>query len=172
MPRVQLPLGEGWERERMWQLAPEIGEAAERFSLAVQEHTILPPRVSEAARMRLADINGCIACQNARPADRNEYGLDEDFYASISDPSRRQQYAEPEQLAIEFAERWAEGVAAFDDEFWDRMHRVFSDREIVDLTASCAKWLGFGRINAVLDLVPQCQMEVPARAEPFSVANA
>jgi alkylhydroperoxidase family enzyme len=154
----------------MWQLRPEVGEAAERFSAIVQEQTILPPRVHEAARMRIADINLCVACQAARPADRAAHGLDEEFYAGISDEARRGDYAEAEQLAIEFAERFAQGAQAFDDEFWSRLHGAFTDTEIVDLTVSCAKWLGFGRINAVLELVPECQMEVPARVEAMSAS--
>ncbi|MCU1449141.1 MAG: carboxymuconolactone decarboxylase [Acidimicrobiales bacterium] len=147
----------------MWQLHPELGEAAEHFSRVIQEHTILPLRVHEAARMRLADINQCVACQGARPADPDAHGLDEEFYAGISDPSRRSGYAAAEQVAIEFAERWADGPSAFDDAFWERMHAAFTDPEIVDLTASCAKWLGFGRMNSVLGLVPECQMQVPAK---------
>jgi alkylhydroperoxidase family enzyme len=147
----------------MWQHCPEIGEAGERFSRIVQEYTILPMRVSEAARMRMADINGCIACQGARPAEYEQHGLSEAFYAGISDPSRRGEYPEPEKIAIEFSERFAAGASAFDDEFWARLHREFTDTEIVDLTASCAKWLGMGRISAVLELVPECQMTVPAK---------
>src|SRR4051812_33066503 len=109
MARIELPPGEGWERERMWRRGPQLGEAAEHFSRAIQEHPILPTRVSEAARMRLAAINQCVACQDARPADRDAHGLDEAFYAGVSDPTRRSDYAEAEQVAIEFAERWAEG---------------------------------------------------------------
>jgi alkylhydroperoxidase family enzyme len=172
MARIDLPDGEGWDRERMWRLRPEIGEAAEHFSRVVQEQTILPPAVSEAARKRLADINHCIACQGARLPDGGTYGLDEAFYEGVSDPTRRADYPDAERLAIEFAERFAQGVEAFDNEFWTRMHGQFTDAEIVDLTASCAKWLGFGRINAVLGLVPVCQMFVPPRVEPVGASTS
>lgn len=163
MARVELPDGEGWERTRMWQLHPHFGEALEHFSRVVQERTILPLSVHEAARMRMADINKCVACQSARPADREAHGLTEEFYAAVSDPARRGDFTEAQQLAIEFAERFSVGVAAFDDPFWVRVHAVFDDAEIVDLTTSCAKWLGFGRINAVLELVPDCELEVAAQ---------
>jgi alkylhydroperoxidase family enzyme len=165
MARVELPQGGGWERDRLWKLRPDIGLPAEAFSALIQERTILPPRVHEGARMRIADINGCIACQGARPHEAAVHRLDEAFYSGISDPERRGEYSESEQVAIEFAERFAAGAAAFDDAFWDRVHASFTDPEIVDLTLSCAKWLGMGRLNAVLELIPTCQMEVLPSAQ-------
>ncbi len=162
MARVQLPPGEGWERERMWSLRPEMGELVEDFSTAVQEYSILPPRVLEAARMRIAVINGCIACQSSRPSDAETYGLDAAFYDGLSDPALRDRYSDREQAAIEFGERFIAGAAAFDDPFWERMHAAFTDEEIVDLSVCCAKWLAFGRMNAVLDLVPDCPVYVQA----------
>lgn len=43
----------------MWQLRPELGEAQARLSRAVYEESILPPRVREAIRFRLARVNDC-----------------------------------------------------------------------------------------------------------------
>ena len=43
----------------MWQLRPELGEAAARLSHAVYEQSILPARVREAVRFRIARINDC-----------------------------------------------------------------------------------------------------------------
>jgi alkylhydroperoxidase family enzyme len=170
MARIDLPPGPGEERERMWRLRPELGNAAEELSRVVQQCSIIPVREHEAARMRIAHINGCSPCSEARVQDMAAHGLDESFYAEVDDPERRGRYTERERLAIEFAERFAAGKEAFDDVFWADFHAAFSDEEIVDLAASVAKWLALGRINAVLDLSVSCPIRIapsrPNRTEP------
>jgi hypothetical protein len=43
----------------MWRLRPEMDEAAARLAHAVYGQSILEPRVREAARFRVAQINDC-----------------------------------------------------------------------------------------------------------------
>jgi alkylhydroperoxidase family enzyme len=59
MVRINVPDGEGTERQRMWRLRPEMAEATARLAHAVYDQSILEPRVREAARMRIAQINDC-----------------------------------------------------------------------------------------------------------------
>lgn len=165
MARIDLPEGDGGDRDRMWTLiAPEIGAAAEAFSQSIQQYSITPVPEHEAARIRIAHINGCIPCSDARIADMASYGLDDAFYNNVDDPAQRDSYAPRVQLAIAFAERFATGAEAFDKRFWLDLRAAYSDAEIVDLAASCAKWLGMGRINAVLDLSVACPITIaPSR---------
>ena len=162
MARIDLPPGVGEERDRMWAMRPEFAAAADAFSRIIQDSTILPVREHEAARIRIAHINGCEICMEARVAGMEAFRLDEAFYADVNDPARRSRFTRREGLAVEFAGRFAAGAAAFDDAFWTEMRTAFSAAEIVDLAASCAKWLGLGRINAVLGLTATC----PARIAP------
>ena len=55
-----------------------------------------------------------------------------------------------ERLSAEFAQRFALDHLAMDDEFWDRMHRLFRDDEIADLTMCVGTFLGLGRMLAVM----------------------
>jgi alkylhydroperoxidase family enzyme len=59
MAYLRVPDGEGDELRRLWALRPEMGAAVTGLSKAIARHSILEPRVSEAARMRIAQINGC-----------------------------------------------------------------------------------------------------------------
>lgn len=171
MARIDLPEGDGEDAQRMWRLRPEFGAAAKAFSNAIQESSIFPLREHEAARIRIAHINGCIPCSGTRVDHMEDWGLDESFYADVDDPARRGRYTRREVLAIEFAERFAAGKAAFDDLFWKRMNDAFSAAEIVDLAASCAKWLGLGRLNAVLDLDVSCPIKIPGARNPQKLAG-
>ncbi|BAV63683.1 carboxymuconolactone decarboxylase family protein [Sphingobium cloacae] len=165
MARIALPEGEGEEGQRMWSLRPTLGEAARAFGEALQDEARLPVRVREAARIRIAHINGCIPCSETRVEDGENLGLDEDFYAHVDDPARRGDYKPREALAIGFAERFAVGPSAFDDAFWADLNSHFSADELVELAAHCAKWLGLGRLNAVMDISVSCPIRIPAGQE-------
>jgi alkylhydroperoxidase family enzyme len=173
MARIEIPGGDGEDRQRMWQLRPELGAAAENFSAVVQASTILSVREHEAARIRIAHLNGCEPCSEARMEGMQAWGIDESFYDDVDDPSRRSRYSPREVIAIEFAERFVAGGTAFDDEFWARCRDRYTDAEIVDLATSCAKWLGLGRINVVLGLTVSCPIRIapPRQAEPLRAAT-
>jgi len=128
MARIDIPDGDGEERQRMWQLRPQLGEAIERYNWIVQETTILSVREHEAARIRIAHLGGCLSCSGARSTNMEEFGIDESFYEDVDDPARRGRYSNREALAIEFAERFFAGKGAFDDLFWHQMRLAFSSR--------------------------------------------
>ncbi|WP_327754647.1 carboxymuconolactone decarboxylase family protein [Sphingobium sp. SJ10-10] len=146
----------------MWSLRPDLGAAAHAFGDALQEGARLPVRIREAARIRIAHINGCIPCSETRLEDMERHGLTEDFYAGVDDPDQRTDYAPREALAIAFAERFATGPAAFDDLFWAELHAQFSAAELLELASHCAKWLGLGRLNAVMEIATSCPIRISA----------
>jgi alkylhydroperoxidase family enzyme len=161
MARIALPDGDGEETARLWRLRPEMGAAAAAFNESIQAGTSLPVREQEAARIRIAHINGCMPCSEARIDDMAAFGLDEAFYEDVDDPAKRGRYGPREALAIAFAERFAVGPQAFDDGFWAELRAAYTDAEIVDLAACCGKWLGLGRINAVLEIERSCPVRIP-----------
>ena len=59
MARLDLPEGEHDEIVRVWGLRPELGKPVAELSAAVYGESKLPPRVREAVRMRIAQINDC-----------------------------------------------------------------------------------------------------------------
>jgi len=59
MARIDIPDGDGGEAVQVWSLRPEMGKAVARLSDAAYNASVLPVRVREAARMRIAQINDC-----------------------------------------------------------------------------------------------------------------
>ena len=59
MARLELPAGDQPEIARVWGLRPELGGPVAALSVAVHQESKLPPRVREAVRMRIAQINDC-----------------------------------------------------------------------------------------------------------------
>lgn len=154
----------------------QIMAAADVFSKAVYQHSILSLREFEGARSRIAQINGCIVCQQFRAAkdapsmfaatgvrpdhlvSDNGPAPDEAFYAVVEQWRTSPLFSPRERTAIEFAERFAEEpkVIADDEDFWERAHALFSDAEIVDLAHSVAAWTGLGRVVHVLGFDSVC----------------
>ena len=90
-----------------------------------------------------------------------EQGVTEDLYAHVAEHGHPE-YSEAEQVAIEYAEKFALDHLSIDDAFFDRLHAHFSDADILDLTICIADFMGFGRLTQVLQLDVSCDLD-PAR---------
>jgi AhpD family alkylhydroperoxidase len=152
MARIELPEGDAPEIERAYWLRPEMGIAVGKLAKAVYDQSILPPREREAARMRIAELNGCGVCLGWRIPELAAAGVDEELYAHVSEWRDWSGYSERERLAIEYAERFATDHRSIDEAFMARMREHFSDAEVVDLGICVAQFLAFGRLTRVLDL--------------------
>jgi alkylhydroperoxidase family enzyme len=137
------------------EMVPGIGTAAAGLSLAVYAHTTLGLREFEAARLRIAQINGCMFCLDWR-TDREGEKVEEGFADAVTDWRTTDAFDDRTRLAAEYAERYALDHHGLDDEFWTRMARHYSQQEIVELSMSIGSWLAFGRLNHVLGLDAKC----------------
>jgi alkylhydroperoxidase family enzyme len=151
------------------------------FSRTAYESTLLSLREMEAARVRTAQIPGCMICTQVRAArDFNTQlserdaafkramrsrGPDPDAacYAAIDRWRSSSSFTDRERLVMEYAELMGERPQAFaaDEAFWRRVHDQFDDEELVDLTLSIASWIAMGRVLHTLGLDTVC---MPMRA--------
>ncbi|MEV6330065.1 carboxymuconolactone decarboxylase family protein [Streptomyces sp. NPDC051909] len=150
IPEGREPIGYVWG-----DMVPGIGMAAANFSLSVYAHTTLGLREFEAARLRIAQINGCRFCLDWR-TDRDGEKVEESFADAVAEWRTAEVFDERTRLAAEYAERYALDHHGLDEEFWARMTGAYSQVEIVELTMSLGSWLAFGRLNRVLGLDTVC----------------
>jgi alkylhydroperoxidase family enzyme len=139
------------------EMVPGIGPAAAAFSQAVYERSTLGLREFEAARLRIAQINGCIFCQDWR-TERDGEKVEDGFDGAVAEWRTTSELDERARLAAEYAERYVLDHHGLDDEFWGRMRAAYEDREIVELTMCLGCWLGFGRLNRVFGLDTACAL--------------
>lgn len=152
---VDIPEGKN-PIEYVWgDMVPGIGPAAANFSLAVYAHTSLGLREFEAARLRIAQINGCLFCLDWR-TERDGHKVEDDFPDAVEHWRTTDAFDDRTRLAAEYADRYALDHHGLDEEFWDRMTAHYSQTEIVELTMSLGSWLAFGRLNRVLGLDAMC----------------
>ncbi|MFE5934653.1 carboxymuconolactone decarboxylase family protein [Streptomyces sp. NPDC056470] len=153
--RIDVPEGRH-PIEYVWgEIVPEIGTAAANFSLSVYAHTTLGLREFEAARLRIAQVNGCLFCLDWR-TDRGGEKVEESFPEAVTQWRTTDAFDDRTRLAAEYAERYALDHHGLDEDFWTRMTAHYSQPEIVELTMSIGSWLSFGRLNRVLGLDAVC----------------
>ncbi len=151
MARLDVPEGEGGDGVQIWSLRPEMGAAVNRLVNAAYNKSILPVRVREAARIRIAQLNDCTVCLAFRAEKVKAQGLSEEFYCRVRHPDDTS-FSEQEILAMEFAERFATDHLSIDDAFVARLRETFSDPEVLDLTICLSAFLGLGRTLRVLGI--------------------
>lgn len=150
MARLDVPAGDGGDAVQIWSLQPELGAAATRLVNAAYNKSILPVRVREAARLRIAQLNDCTVCLAFRADTVRAQGLDEDFYCAVG--TADEAFSEQERLAVEYAERFAVDHTSIDDAFIERLRAVFTDAEVFDLTICLSAFLGLGRTLRALGI--------------------
>jgi alkylhydroperoxidase family enzyme len=159
MARLEIPPGEGGDAVQIWSLQPALGTAAMRLVDAAYNKSILPVRVREAARMRIAQLNECTVCLAFRADKVREQGLGEDFYCAVGQTGE-DELNEQERLAVEYAERFALDHTSIDDEVIGRLRGAFTDPEILDLTICCSAFLGLGRTLHALGITQTSMTDV------------
>lgn len=150
IPEDKDPLAYVWA-----EMVPEIGIAASTFSMKVYDASKLGLREFEAARLRIAQINGCIFCLDWR-TERDGEKVEDGFDVAVTEWRTTDVFDDRTRLAAEYAERYAVDHHNLDDEFWARMTAHYTQAEIVELSMAIGSWLAFGRLNHVLGLDSVC----------------
>jgi alkylhydroperoxidase family enzyme len=158
MPNIDVPDGPEPIHLRALSLRPEFRQPWIDLYQAVVNRSILPWRISEATRYRIAQINGCIICQAHRAPGGEGQEFTEQAYAEVASFATSELFSEREKLAIEFSELFALDHHKIDAEFFDRLHANFTDEEILDLTFCTARYMAFGRLTHVLGLDDSCEL--------------
>jgi len=151
MARLEIPPGDGGDAVQVWSLQPELGRAATRLVEAAYNKSILPVRVREAARIRIAQLNDCTVCLAFRADTVRAQGVGEELYCSVGSADDSS-LSDQERLAVEYAERFAVDHTSIDDRFMERMRKSFTDPEIFDLTVCLSAFLGLGRTLRALGI--------------------
>ena len=160
MARIDIPDGPGGEGATVCTLRPEMAGMVGKMISTVYQASKLPASEREVARMRIAELNVCSACQTFRAPSVVAAGVTEDVYVDIEEWRTWPGYTERQRLAIEYAERFAVDHHAIDDELFQRLRSHFADDEVLDLTLCLAVFLGLGRTLEVLQITETTDLDV------------
>ena len=144
----------------IWTLRPELGGMVERMIRGAYQQSVLPADEREVARMRIAQLNDCVACADFRAPSVREAGVSADLYDNVANYRDYPGYTPRQRLAIEYAERFATAHDEIDDAFFATLRDNFNDAEVLDLTLCIAVYLGLGRTLAVLGVDQSCAIDI------------
>jgi alkylhydroperoxidase family enzyme len=128
---------------------------------------LLPDRLLELVRLRIAFFNQCRTCMAIRYPGAVADGLTEDLVCSLEKPYEATDLTEAERAAIRYGELLATDHLAIDDAVYDELRRHFTEEQIVELGAYCAFCVGFGRLGATWNMIE----ELPQRFHEGEVAT-
>ncbi|MCZ4498099.1 MAG: carboxymuconolactone decarboxylase family protein [Marmoricola sp.] len=145
------------------EMVPKIGMAAVKFSGAVYADATLSLEEFEAARLTIADVNGCIFCQDWR-TERDGVTVPAGYDEEVRSWKTSTELTERSRLAAEYALRFSTDHHNLDEEFWERMFAQYSQAEVVELSMCIGSWIAFGRLNRVLGLDVACVLPTHPQA--------
>ena len=132
----------------IWTLRPQLGGMVERMIRGAYQQSILPADERELARMRIAQINDCVACSDFRAPSVLDAGVAPELYENVAAYATYPGYTPRQRLAIEYAERFATDHASIDDAFFGRLRGAVHRRGDPRPDAVCG---GIPRPGAVVD---------------------
>jgi alkylhydroperoxidase family enzyme len=134
---------------------PGHAKALAHFHAALWTDRLLPDRLLELVRLRIAYFNQCRTCMAVRYPDAIADGLTEELVCSLERPYEAPDLTEAERAAIRYGEMLATDHLAIDDAVYDDLRRHFSEEEIVELGTIAAFCVGFGRLGATWNMIEE-----------------
>jgi AhpD family alkylhydroperoxidase len=135
--------------------APHMVKANTAFMSISMRGALLPRRLLELVRLRIAFHNQCRYCMTMRHQSALEDGLTEDVVCSLEKPAEAANLDEREKAALAYADLFVTNHFAICDATYAGLRKLFTDPEVVELGIFCGYFLGFGRFLASLDITEE-----------------
>ena len=155
-----MPDGPGGEAAMIWTLRPQLGGMVERMIRGAYQQSILPADERELARMRIAQINDCVACSDFRAQSVLDAGVAPELYDNVAAYASYPGYTPRQRLADRVRRALRDRPRVDGRRVLRAAAGVFSDEEILDLTLCVAVFLGLGRSLTVLGVDQSCYFVV------------
>ena len=160
---------------RVFAQRPDLTLAFLAFRQELAAASVLPPRLVELVRLRVAFHNQCRSCMAMRSAAAVADGVNEALVCSLERPEEADDLTAAEKAALRYADLLATDHLAADDAVFDRLRASFTEPEIVELGVHLAVFVGFGRLSATWDLIddlPDRYADRSAPVTPWGTADA
>lgn len=151
--------------EQVFAHSPEIALAYVAFGDMARRAGQLPFQLVELVRLRVAFHNQCRLCMSLRYDSPDGSPVEEGLVCSLERPYDTTLLSEPERAAIAFADKMATDHLSIGDDTFAELRRHFTDAEVMELCFRVAANVGFGRMAAVLDVIPQDDLPDGLRGE-------
>ena len=140
---------------RMFAHRPVLAKGLVAMFASLKQSRLLPERLIELVRLRVAFHNQCRSCMAIRYRDAVADGVTEDLVCSLEKPMEAPNLTEAEKIALDYADRFATDHLSIDEDVYVRLRDHFDEGQIVELGARVAIYVGFGRLGATWDMTEE-----------------
>jgi hypothetical protein len=105
---------------------------------------------------------------SVRHHDGSNDGFNEGLVCSLAQPEEAVDLTEAERAALAFADLMASDHLSVTDATFQQLRLHFTDAQLVELCVQIGAFVGFGRINAVLDMVDDLPEEFTRSDQPVT----
>ena len=133
-------------RLKYFELSPELMSGFRAVKVAL-EKSVVGQNLIELVYLRVSQINGCAYCLNLHTNSLLKAGETQRRIAEVAGWRVSDQYSEKERAALNWAEQLTNiSTSHADDESYEALKKVFSDKEISDLTFAISLMNGMNRL--------------------------
>ena len=133
-------------RLKYFELSPELMSGFRAVKVAL-EKSVVEQKLIELVYLRVSQINGCAYCLNLHTNSLLKGGETQRRIAEVAGWRVSDQYSEKERAALNWAEQLTNiSTNHADDESYEALKKVFSDKEISDLTFAISLMNGMNRL--------------------------
>ena len=133
-------------RLKYFDLSPELMSGFRAVKVAL-EKSVVGQNLIELIYLRVSQINGCAYCLNLHTNSLLKDGETQRRIAEVAGWRVSDQYSEKERAALSWAEQLTNiSTSHADDESYEALKKVFSDKEISDLTFAISLMNGMNRL--------------------------
>lgn len=150
---------------RIWANRPDLYIPYKQFMATVMAQALLPRRLIELLRLRIAFHNQCRSCMAIRYSPAVEDGITEDVVCQLQNPEEGEDLSDKERAALHYADLLATNHMAINDNTFDFLREHFTEAEIIEIGMHCAFFVGFGRLAMSWDMVDDLPERFKQRGE-------
>ena len=133
-------------RLKYFDLSPELMSGFRAVKVAL-EKSVVEQKLIELVYLRVSQINGCAYCLNLHTNSLLKAGETQRRISEVAGWRVSDQYSEKERAALNWAEQLTNiSTSHADDESYEALKKVFSDKEISDLTFAISLMNGMNRL--------------------------
>jgi AhpD family alkylhydroperoxidase len=135
--------------------APELMGSLHHFADVLREKGMIPAKLVELIRLRIAFHNQCRSCMAMRYQSGLDDGISEGDVCSLEQPEEAPNLTDSEKAALAYADISATNHFGIREETFEQLRKHYSEAEIVELGLHIAYCIGFGRLVAAWDMVEE-----------------
>ncbi|WP_295965098.1 carboxymuconolactone decarboxylase family protein [uncultured Bartonella sp.] len=133
-------------RLKYFELSPELMSGFRAVKVGLEKSAV-GQKLIELVYLRVSQINGCAYCLNLHTNSLLKDGETQRRIAEVAGWRVSDQYSEKERAALNWAEQLTNiSTTHADDESYEALKKVFSNKEISDLTFAISLMNGMNRL--------------------------